>query len=241
MELTALRDRITEAFSGSSEELEKILNIIAEDQAIFPFNEYEHLICQLIDTGGLTYDQYLDIRTEYISENPNLWIFEISAPRGFGEKFAQTYVQGKCSKLKKPSKKLDSDFSGEYDLWLDGIAIEVKASRAVAKDSDEPLYMKALSRNTEKPFLMNFQQLKPQYCDVFIWVAVFRDEIVLWVMSSNDVLQHPLFSKGQHRGNKGNEGQLHIKQDNIHQLDSYILVGDDLESAIRKAAQQHEA
>lgn len=235
MELTELKDKIVSSFTGSKEELNSVLTLIEKDQAIFPFNEYEHLICSLIDKGGLTYGQYIDIRTEYISENPNLWIFEMSAPRGFGEKFAQTYVQGKCSKLKKPSKKLDPNYSGEYDLWLDGITIEVKASRAVDSSSEEPLYMKALSRNTEKPFLMNFQQLKPQCCDVFIWVAVFRDKIVIWVMNSNEVFNNPLFSKGQHRGNIGNEGQLHIKHDNIHLLDKYELADDDIESAIRAA------
>jgi len=238
MELTDLKNRLFQTFNGTKTDLEKVLALVEKDQAIFPFNEYEHLICNLIEKGGLTYDQYLDIRTEYISENPNLWIFEISAPRGFGEKFAQTYVQGKCSNLKKPSKKLDPNFSGEYDLWLDGITIEVKASRAVDSDSEEPLYMKALSRDTEKRFLMNFQQLKPQCCDVFIWVAVFRDEIVLWVIGSNEVQNHTLFSKGQHRGNKGNEGQLHIKHDNIHQLNSYVLEDNNLEKAIRDAAKR---
>lgn len=238
MELTKLKDKIITSFNGPRDDLEKILLMLEKDQAIFPFNEYEYLICSLIDKGGLSHSQYLDIRAEYISENPNLWIFEISAPRGFGEKFAQTYVQGKCSKLKKPSKKLDPNYSGEYDLWLDGITIEVKASRAVDSDSEEPLYMKALSRDTKKRFLMNFQQLKPQCCDVFIWVAVFRDEIVLWVMSSNEVQNHMLFSKGQHRGNKGNEGQLHIKNDNIHQLNEYILAGDNLEQFIRDAAKR---
>ena len=236
MEHTKLKDRIVQLFNGSKEDLGEVLAIVEKDEAIFPFNEYEYLICNLIEKGGLTYEQYLDIRTEYISENPNLWVFEISAPRGFGERFAQTYVQGKCSKLKKPSKKLDPNYSGEYDLWLDGITIEVKASRAVDSDSEEPLYMKALSRDTKKRFLMNFQQLKPQCCDVFIWVAVFRDEIVLWVISSSEVQNHTLFSKGQHRGNKGNEGQLHIKHDNIDKLNKYVLVGDNLEQAIRDAA-----
>ena len=238
MELTELKNKIIESFNGPKEDLEKILLIVEEDRAIFPFNEYEYLICNLIEKGGLSYSQYFDIREEYVSENPNLWVFEISAPRGFGEKFAQTYVQGKCSKLKKPSKKLDPNYSGEYDLWLDGITIEVKASRAVDSDSEEPLYMKALSRDTKKRFLMNFQQLKPQCCDVFIWVAVFRDKIVLWVMSSSEVQNHALFSKGQHRGNKGNEGQLHIKHDNIHQLNDYVLEGDNLEQVIRDAAKR---
>lgn len=105
-------------------------------------------------------------------------------------------------------------------------------------DSEEPLWVKALSRNTQKRFLMNFQQLKPQCCDVFIWVAVFRDEIVLWIMNSCEVLNHPLFSKGQHRGNKGNEGQLHIKHDNIDILNRFELKDDDIETAIREAAQR---
>ncbi len=66
-------------------------------------------------------------------------------------------MQGKSGKLKNPSKKLDAQYSGQYDLWLDGIKIEVKASRTVDSDSDNPLYMKALSINTKKRFLMNFQ------------------------------------------------------------------------------------
>lgn len=240
MEITELKNRVISSFTGPKEDLDVVLALVQEDQAIFPFNEYKHLICNLINKGGLTYDQYIEIRTEYISENPNLWIFEISAPRGFGEKFAQTYIQGKCSKLKKPSRKLDQNYSGEYDLWLDGITIEVKASRAVDSDSEEPLYMKALSRNTKKRFLMNFQQLKPQYCDVFVWMAVFRDQIVLWIMNSDEVLTNPLYSKGQHRGNIGNEGQFHVKHDNIHLLDEYELIGDDIESAIRAAALRKE-
>jgi len=239
MELSELKNKIISSFSGSKSDLRKILDIVEQDQSVFPFNEYENLICNLIENGGLTYEQYLEIRSEYISENPNLWIFEISAPRGFGEKFAQTYIQGKCSKLKKPTKKIDPNFSGEYDLWLDGIKIEVKASRAVDRDSDEPLYIKALSRNTKKRFLMNFQQLKPQCCDVFIWVAVFRDQIVLWIMSSREVQDNPLYSKGQHRGNKGNEGQLHINDENIHGLNQYELKDDNLEKAIRSAAKRN--
>lgn len=235
MELTELKDRIIGAFNGTEGDRADVLAMVEQDRSVFPFNEYEYLICHLMDRGGMSYEQYIEIRTEYISENPNLWIFAISAPRGFGEQFAQTYIQGKCSKLRKPSKKLDPKYSGEYDLWLDGITIEVKASRAVDSDSDEPLYMKALSRHTKKRFLMNFQQLKPQCCDVFIWVAVFRDKIVLWVMSSAEVLNHPLYSKGQHRGNIGNEGQLHVKDDNINQLNKFELKDDNIEKAIRDA------
>ncbi len=239
MELTALKTKIIESFSGSASDIEAVLQMLEDDQPVFPFNEYELLICNLIKKGGLTYEQYIDIRTEYINANPNLWVFEISAPRGFGEKFAQTYVCAKSSNLKIPNKKLDPNYAGDYDLWLDGIRIEVKASRAVDSDSEEPLYMKALSRNTDRNFLMNFQQLKPQCCDVFIWVAVYRDQIVLWVMSSKEISENPSYSTGQHRGNKGNEGQLHVKRDNIAQFAQYELQGDNLEQAIKAAARRN--
>jgi len=241
MDLSELKNRICESFTGTADDLEEVLKIVETDSSVFPFNEYEHLICNLIEKSGLTYQQYLEIRSEYVADNPNLWIFEISAPRGFGEKFAETYVRGMCPDLKKSSKKLDADCSGQYDMWLDGIRIEVKALRAVDSNSDEPLYIKVLSRTSKKPFLMNFQQLKPQCCDVFIWVAVFRNEIVLWVMSSDEVANHALFSKGQHRGNKGNEGQLHMKDDNIHLFDEYVFNVKDLGEFIKNAAKRGES
>jgi len=239
MELIELKAKLIESFTGEAEDLKEILDKVENDVSVYPFNEFEALSFQLLEQKGLSFDKYNEIRQDYIHANPNLWIFEISAPRGFGEKFAQTYVHGLCPELQKPSKKLDATYNGEYDFWLDGIKVEVKASRAVDKDSKEPLYMKALSSNTTKPFLMNFQQLKPMYCDVFIWVAVFRDKIKLWVLGSKDVIEHPLYSKGQHRGNKGNEGQLHLKDDNISQLKTFELVeGQSLCDLVREAARK---
>lgn len=120
MELTELRDRIQASFTGSKEDLEAVIAFVEEDRAIFPFNEYEHLICNLINRGGLSYEQYIEIRTVYISENPNLWIFEISAPRSFGESFAQTYIQGKCSKLKSRAEHLIQTIPANMTFGLMG-------------------------------------------------------------------------------------------------------------------------
>lgn len=71
MELSELKDKICDSYSGSPQELIKILDMIDEDQSVFPFNEYEHLICNLLEIKGLTFDQYLVIRSDYISQNPN--------------------------------------------------------------------------------------------------------------------------------------------------------------------------
>ncbi len=64
---------------------------------------------------------------------------------------------------------------------------------------------------------MNFQQLKPYCCDVFIWVAVYRDTIKCWVINSKDIQNSPLLSS-QHRRKetKSNdlveEGQIMITE-----------------------------
>jgi len=110
----------------------------------------------------------------------------------------------------------------------------VKASRAVDGSSSEPLIVKALASDSTMRFDMNFQQLKPRYCDVFVWVAVWRDVIRYWVMSSKEVEGHKDFSKGQHKGNTG-EGQLHITDRNIKSFDGFLSASDKLAEAIRAA------
>ncbi|MDI6840766.1 MAG: hypothetical protein QMD71_07975 [bacterium] len=35
------------------------------------------------------------------------------------------------SRFKKPDKNLDQDYDGQYDLWIDGVKVEVKACRAI--------------------------------------------------------------------------------------------------------------
>ena len=205
--------------------------------SVYPFNEYEYVLSSLLGSGILTLDAYYDLRDGYIARNMFMYIFEISAPRTFGESWAQGHLKGLVPALEKPARKLDSNYSGQYDFFLDGqIRIEVKASRAVDAESDEPLYVKALAYASKRPFWMNFQQIKPGCCDVFVWIAVWRDVIHYWVLSSHEVENHLNYSKGQHRGNVG-EGQIHIRQDNIAEFDKYRVPSDKLAEEIRKAYQ----
>jgi len=203
--------------------------------SVFPFNEYEYIISTLLGLGKLSLDEYYELRDEYISRNMFLYIFEISAPRGFGETWAQGHLKELVPELVKPSKKRDPDYSGQYDFYLDEkIRIEVKASRAVDFNSREALPVKALSSDSAKDFDMNFQQAKPACCDIFIWVGVWRDVIRYWVLTSDEVANNRYFSKGQHRGNVG-EGQLHLKHDNIDEFAKYEVKSNRLLKAIRNA------
>lgn len=202
--------------------------------SVYPFNEYEFIMSTLIGLDILTLDEYHHLRDRYIERNYFLYIFEISAPRKFGETWAQGQLKSLVPELQKPSKKIDPEYSGQYDFFLEGIRIEVKASRAVDADSDEPLYVKALASDSEKNFWMNFQQIKPDCCDVFVWVAVWRDVIRYWVLSAYEVATNPYYSKGQHRGNIG-EGQLHIRNDNILDFNKYEAKPNKLAEGIRSA------
>lgn len=223
----------------SLKDREKLKNRLEDLFSVYPFNEYEYIISSLMGLRKLTLDDYLEMRDEYIARNMYLHIFEISAPRNFGEQWAQGHLKELVPELEKPTKKLDKKYSGQYDFLYQipngkQIKIEVKASRAVDFDSQEALYVKALAWQSKLKFDMNFQQVKPKCCDVFIWMGVWRDTIKYWVLSSKEVEKNKYYSKGQHRGNIG-EGQLHLKHDNIKEFQKFETQPKELLQAIVEA------
>jgi len=133
----------------SATDRDKVKNRLDDLISVYPFNEYEYIISSLLALDKITLDDYLEIRDEYVARNMFLYIFEISAPRGFGEQWAQGHLKELAPELIKPTKKIEENYSGQYDFLYqmpnkEMIKIEVKASRAVDFDSQEPLYVKAL-------------------------------------------------------------------------------------------------
>lgn len=188
--------------------------------SVYPFNKFEYIFSHLIATKTISLEQYLEIRNSYLERNKYLYVFEMTAPRTFGETWAQQHLNEVVPELKRPSISYDPNYSGQYDFWYDGVRIEVKASRAVRRKSGDALIIKALSSDSKYGFDMNFQQIKPACCDVFVWIAVWRDVIRYWVLSSDDVRKNKYYSSGQHRGNVG-EGQLWLKESNIAEFREY--------------------
>lgn len=240
-------EQLKEKLMNLVHELEKdkhdnVMQRLDDLVSVYPFNEYEFLISSLMGYQKISTDEYYELRDDYIARNMFMYVFEISAPRGFGEAWAQGHLKEICPELIKPTKKLDPAYSGQYDFFLDEkIKIEVKASRAVDFDSREALYVKALSSDSKSRFDMNFQQVKPACCDVFIWVGVWRDVIRYWVLSSDEVAGNKYYSAGQHRGNTG-EGQIHVKDDNVSEFNQYESAPRSLLDKIREAyARQKKA
>ena len=73
--------------------------------SVYPFNEYEYVISTLLAMDILTLDGYHELRDSYIARNLYLYIFEISAPRSFGESWAQGHLKELVPDLQKPIKE----------------------------------------------------------------------------------------------------------------------------------------
>jgi len=238
--LTSELDRLIERLERADDSRALLENLVS----VYPFSEYEYIISHLLAGGKLALNEYHELRDSYIDRNLYLYIFEISAPRGIGDKWAFGHLKQLVPELKRPSKKLDPKYSGEYDFWLDwidsknkahGVRIEVKTSRAADfQRPDDPLYIKALASDSKKPFDMNFQQIKPKCADVFVWIGVWRDSIKDWVLSRDEVENNRHFSKGQHRGNIG-EGQLHLTNDNISEFAQYEVQSTAIKDSVVNA------
>lgn len=208
-------------------------DILNKLYSVYPFNRFEYVISHLIAARLMTLNEYYDIRNNYLNRNKYLYLYEITAPRTFGETWAQRHLNEIVPELEHPTTLKDCNYSGQYDFWYDGIRIEVKASRAVDRRSGDTLIMKALSTTSKRGFDMNFQQIKPKCCDVFVWIGVWRDKIRYWVLSSEEVANNDYFSKGQHRFSIG-EGQLWIKDTNIDHFKQYEVVVPELLNKIKE-------
>ncbi|HAW50517.1 TPA: hypothetical protein DCX16_06180 [bacterium] len=80
-------------------------------------------------------------------------------------------------------------------------------------------------------FWMNYQQIKSDMSDVFIFIGVWIDTIVCWVMSSKEIKENKYYSP-QHRG--GIEYQIGITHKNISEFDIYIVEPHELGKMITK-------
>lgn len=203
-------------------------------KSIYPFNEYEYRLMYLLDRNVITFKEYEDLRNSYVNSNPFLNLYSIS-PRVFGEIWAQQHLIDIDARFKKPSKKIDKKYSGEYDLYLDNgkriIKVEVKACRAINTKIRGGLETKALSFESREPYWMNFQQIKLDIADIFIFIGVWVDKILYWVLTNEEVKQHPTRSH-QHRG--GIEYQIGITDKNFNEFNGFLVEPNKLVDTIKK-------
>ncbi|MBN2004002.1 MAG: restriction endonuclease subunit M [Anaerolineae bacterium] len=196
--------------------------------SVFPFSEYEFILMFLRDREVISLTDYEKLRNNYVSANRYLDLFSL-APRVFGQIWGEKHIMDLDARFQKPDKTLDPHYDGNYDLWIAGIKVEVKSSRAIHTKKRGGLVSKALRYGSNDPFWMNFQQLKFDVCDIFIFIGVWVDQIIYWVMS-NEEARVSRYLSHQHRG--GIEYQIGITNRNLHEFDHFQVPPDRLAKAV---------
>jgi hypothetical protein len=186
--------------------------------SVFPFNEYEFVLMFLRDRSVITFAQYEDLRSNYVAANKYLNLYGL-APRIFGQVWGEQHLRDLDSRFRKADRTVDPDHEGQYDLWIESVRVEVKAARAIDTKKRGDLVAKALRSDSDRPFWMNFQQLKLDACDVFVFIGVWVDQIRYWVLSNEKVRRNQYLSH-QHRG--GVEYQIGITEKNIQKFDGFL-------------------
>lgn len=245
VELLAIESIIERLSRLEKEEMIRKLQDL--EDLVYPFSDYEFIISNLLWLDKMSLEEYENMREEYMGRNRHLDKFQM-AWKNVG-KWAEDIMIDWWYWLQKPSKVVDSNYSQQtsYDAYMDYnwgiIRVEIKASRVTESWNDTEIFIdKALFSDTDKTFWMNFQQLKPQYCDVFVFIAIYRDKLKYWILSSNEVRnywnqgwQHWRFSPWQHSWNAGNEWQLHIRETNIQDFNWFLTEPENIRDAIINA------
>ncbi|MCH5265749.1 MAG: restriction endonuclease subunit M [Lachnospiraceae bacterium] len=220
----------------------KIIKAIESEKALFPFSVENRLLAYFLAIGEITYDKYSQLNTEYCERNKYLDLFDM-APRTYGQTWGEQHIRLLFPEFIKATKENVSAeypaFDGEFDLWLDGIRIEVKACRANSTKAGGSLASRAYLHSEAKAvgFKYHYQQLKPSCCDVFIWIGTCRDELIYWVLTSEE-LQKTGKLGSQHRnentgvaGIKVFEGQVFMTEE---ELLPFLVEEKDILKSVRE-------
>jgi len=223
------------------ESRESLLAHLSGLKSTYPFNEYEYRLMYLLDKKIITFQEYEKLRNDYVGSNIYLEFYGL-ATRAFGVRAEDCLIDidGRFKKASKKNielKKLDPDFKGEYDLYLSDnkkfIKVEVKSSRATNSKERKPFESKASYDKSlgKEPLWMNFQQIKLDIADVFVFVGMWVDKILYWVLTNEEIKKHPLRSH-QHRG--GIEYQIGITDKNFNDFKKFLVEPSQLINAIKR-------
>lgn len=188
-----------------------VIEMIKKEKALFPFSTEGRIFAYLLATQTITYEKYVELQDAYAKRNQYLDLFEM-APRTFGETWGEKHILSLFPEFVKATKEnmtsIYPDFDGEFDLWLDGIRVEVKACRANSTKTSGSLASRAYlhTEATTNSFKYHYQQLKPSCCDIFIWIGVCRDDLLYWVLTSDELQKTGKLSPQHRNENTGVDG-----------------------------------
>ena len=169
-----------------------VIKTIKREKSLFPFSVESSMLTYFLSIGEISFSRYSQLNAEYAQRNKYLDLFDM-APRTYGQTWGEQHIRSLFPEFTKATKENLAeeypDFDGEFDLWIDGIRVEVKACRANFEKGKGSLTSRAYLHSEAKNagFKYHYQQLKPSCCDVFIWIGTCRDELIYWVITSDEL------------------------------------------------------
>ena len=237
-ELTAELSALLKDTCGNREIIKKIKS----EKVPFPFSVETNLLAYFLSIREISFDKYYELQKNYCKRNKYLDLFDM-APRTYGQTWGEQHIRSLFPDFIKATKENVSSeypaFDGEFDLWLYGIRIEVQACRANSAKTGGNLASRAYLHAEAKAagFKYHFQQLKPSCCDVFIWIGTCRDELIYWVLTSEE-LQETGKLGSQHRnentgvaGAEVFEGQVFMSEE---ELKPFLVEEKDILKSVRE-------
>lgn len=220
----------------------EIIKSIELGKTLYPFSIESKLLTYFLALGEISYERYSQLAAEYCERNKYLDLFDM-APRTYGQTWGEQHIRSLFPEFVKATKEnLHEDypnFDGEFDLWLDGIRIEVKACRANNERAKGSLASRAYLHSEARAagFKYHYQQLKPSCCDVFIWIGTCRDELIYWVLTSDELRRTGKLGpqhRNEHTGSTGIEvfeGQVFMTEE---ELKPFLVSEKDILKVVRK-------
>ena len=241
-----LKKQIETMIKSSNVDMD-IVEKIKGDISVYPFSTESKLLLYLLGIKAISYDDLLKIQDEYIKRNKYLYTYELTSKSfgDWGEKQILSIAPEFIKATKRNMKKIKQEFDGEYDLYIDGIRVEVKSNRAAEDKKKTSLSNRAYLHSEAKKcdFKYHFEQVKPMCCDVFIFIGVCIDKIQYWVLSSEELEKTNKISSQHRTENKGNknievyEGQVFMTEE---ELKPFSVQEKNILKVVRKKAKQQK-
>ncbi len=155
-----LQKRLNHLLENSSDTL--TIQKIMQKESIAPFSTANRLMAYLLAMGEITYDDYIKMSDDFCERNQQynqyLYLFDM-APRTFGQTWGEQHIRDLFPQFQKATRENLADvypsFDGEFDLWINGIRIEVKACRANSTNTKGSLSSRAYSHEDAKKQISN--------------------------------------------------------------------------------------
>ena len=234
-----LRRYIIDVLKKNNDPLD--INAFTMKKYVLPHTPELDLLTYLISKQYITFDEFERVMNELAVRRKYCDLYKWEA-RSFVLTWGESHIRGLFPELIKATKRKIinryPDFAGEFNLWSGGIRVEVKACRAYSTGADENLTQRAYLHKeaVNAGFRYRYPKLNPSCCDVFILIGVCLDELVYWVLSSEELLNHNKFVPQHRNGNAGLnsiKGRLSVTEEEMR---SYCVAEQDILRTVRKKA-----